>query len=97
MRTSPCPKAKIRTISFDTDFENTVSVLVSNCVCLQSYAPVYNTLKTVSFISFHCSELTDTWPGYSEPSEANCVIENRVLCESVLSITDTDQEVMLLN
>lgn len=51
----------------------------------------------VYIVSFHCSELTDTSPGYSEPSGASFIIENRLLCESVLSIADTGQEVMLLN
>lgn len=39
----------------------------------------------------------DTLRGYSEPSGASFVIENRLLCESVLSIADTGQEVTLLN
>lgn len=47
--------------------------------------------------SFHHSELTDALPGYSELSGASFIIENRLLCESILFIADTGQEVMLLN
>lgn len=48
-------------------------------------------------MSFHCSELTDALVGDSEPSGTWFFIENVLLCEGVLSTTDTSQEVMLLN
>lgn len=48
-------------------------------------------------VSFHCSELTDALVGDSKPSGTWFFIENVLLCEGVLSTTDTNQEVMLLN
>jgi len=51
----------------------------------------------VYIVSFHSSELTDTLTGYSEPSGASSIIEDRLLWGSVFSIADTGQEVKLLH